>query len=85
MFLRIASCAHDDYKVFVGLTRKINCKRIGDSKLSETFLAERKRYNDQWKRVAQICRKNRDRYRNKTDVLKEALDLLEARLNANQS
>jgi len=50
-------------------------------KLSDLLKAEQKRYWTQFARITKILKQHRARYRNKTDVLEEALDLLEDHLS----
>jgi hypothetical protein len=53
--------------------------------MSELFLAEKERFRQNWARTERILKENRGRYLNKNDVLIEALDLLEAKLNAEKA
>ena len=46
------------------------------------FEAEKKRWRILWARVTLIIAKHGDRYKNKNDVMEEALDLLEEKLEA---
>jgi len=52
--------------------------------MSEKFLAEKKRFKDNWIRVSRILYTYREQYdgKNKNDILEDALDLLEAKLKA---
>ena len=49
-------------------------------KMSDLFHTEQKRYWAQFDRIKKILKQHRKRYGNKTDVLEEALDLLEEKL-----
>lgn len=48
-----------------------------EEKHLENLRAEQKRWKDEWGRVKRIFRAHRDIYKNKTDVLRAAMDLLE--------
>ena len=51
--------------------------------MSDLFLTEKKRHIEQWMRISEILKSHRKRFENKTDVIVEALDLLEAELCTN--
>ena len=48
--------------------------------MSDLFHKEQKRYWSQFDRIKKILKQHRKRYGNKTDVIVEALDLLEEKL-----
>ena len=50
-------------------------------KMSERFLAEQKRFKDNWARVEAIQKAYPKRFFNKNDVMEEALNLLENHLS----